>query len=149
MKTDDQLRQASDRPASSSSTAVDPAEVVRSGSALDAVLWLVALGLLIGATLVNQYLPAYWHPATDVWTRVGVITGMIVLALGLLYATHQGKGFMGLLKDAQVELRRITWPTKQDTFQTTWIVLVIVLIMSLLLWGIDTVFGWLISAIIG
>jgi preprotein translocase subunit SecE len=56
---------------------------------------------------------------------------------------------MGLLKDAQVELRRITWPTKQDTFQTTWIVLVIVLIMSLLLWGIDTVFGWLISAIIG
>jgi preprotein translocase subunit SecE len=74
---------------------------------------------------------------------------MIVLALGLLYVTHQGKGFMGLLKDAQVELRRITWPTKQDTFQTTWIVLVIVLIMSLLLWGIDTVFGWLISAIIG
>jgi preprotein translocase subunit SecE len=149
MKTDDQLRQAPDRPASSSPTAINPADVVRSGSAVDVVLWILALALLVGATLVNQYLPAYWQPATDVWTRVGVITGMIVVAIGMLYATHQGKGFMTLLKDAQVELRRITWPTKQDTFQTTWIVLVIVLIMSLILWGIDTIFGWLISAIIG
>lgn len=149
MKTDDELRQASENLAESRKTAVDPAEVVRSGSAFDAVLWLVAIGLLIAATMANQYLPAYWAPATNVWVRVAVIVGLIVVAFGCLYATHQGKGFVTLLKDAKTELRRITWPTKQDTFQTTWQVLLVTLIAALILWGLDTLFGWVISSIIG
>lgn len=149
MKTDDELRQASENLAESRKTAIDPAEVVRSGSAFDAVLWLVAIGLLIGATMANQYLPAYWAPATNVWVRVAIIIGLIVTALGCLYVTHQGKGFVTLLKDAKTELRRITWPTKQDTFQTTWQVLLVTLIAALILWGLDTLFGWVISSIIG
>jgi preprotein translocase subunit SecE len=148
MKTDDQPSHQA-RIQDADAPYVHPAEVVRSGTAIDAVLWLVALAALISATLVNQYLPAYWAPASNVWVRVGFITGLIVGALGLLIATHQGKGFITLLKDSRVELRRISWPAKQDTFQTTWIVLVVVLVMSLLLWGIDTVFGLLISSIIG
>lgn len=149
MKTDDELRQASENLADSRKTAIDPAEVVRSGSAFDAVLWLVAIGLLIGATMANQYLPAYWAPATNVWVRISIIVGLIVAALMSLYATHQGKGFVTLLKDAKIELRRITWPTKQDTFQTTWQVLLVTLITALILWGLDTLFGWVISSIIG
>ncbi|MEC7119393.1 MAG: preprotein translocase subunit SecE [Pseudomonadota bacterium] len=149
MKTDDELRQASENPASGHNTTIHPADVVRTGSAFDAVLWLVALVLLIGATMANQYLPAYWAPATNVWVRVAIIVGLIVAAFGCLYATQQGKGFVTLLKDAKVELRRITWPTKQDTFQTTWMVLLVTLITALILWGLDTVFGWVISSIIG
>jgi preprotein translocase subunit SecE len=148
MKTDDQATDQT-RVNDADAPYVHPAEVVRSGTALDAVFWLVALAALIAATMVNQYLPAYWAPATNVWVRVGAIVGLIVFALGLLLVTHQGKGFVTLLRDSKVELRRITWPTKQDTFQTTWIVLVVVLIMSLLLWAMDNVFGRLISSIIG
>ena len=99
------------------------AEVVSSSSPLDAVLWLVAIALLIGSALVNQHLPAYWAPANDIWVRVGVILACIVVALGLLYATHQGKGFVRLLQDARIELRRVTWPTKQETITTSWQVL--------------------------
>lgn len=148
MKTDDQLSQASESPAKVPQS-VDSVEVATSGSALNAVLWLLAIVLLIGATLVNQYLPAYWHPATHIGVRIAVIVGMIVTACAAIYLTRQGKGFLTLLKDARLELRRITWPNKQDTFKTTWIVLVVVLVMSLILWGIDTLFGWLISSIIG
>jgi preprotein translocase subunit SecE len=50
--------------------------------------------LLVGSPLVNQHLPAYWAPANDIWVRVGVILACIIVALGLLYATHQGKGFV-------------------------------------------------------
>ena len=107
------------------------AEVVSSGSPLDAVLWLVAIALLIGSALVNQHLPAYWAPANDIWVRVGVILACIVVALGLLYATHQGKGFVRLLQDARIELRRVTWPTKQETITTSWQVLLVVIIGSL------------------
>ena len=125
------------------------AEVVRSSSPLDAVLWLVAIALLIGSALVNQHLPAYWAPANDIWVRVGVILACIVVALGLLYATHQGKGFVRLLQDARIELRRVTWPTKQETITTSWQVLLVVIIASLVLWCFDCGLGWFIKLIIG
>ena len=125
------------------------AEVVSSGSPLDAVLWLVAIALLIGSALVNQHLPAYWAPANDIWVRVGVILACIVVALGLLYATHQGKGFVRLLQDARIELRRVTWLTKQETITTSWQVLLVVIIASLVLWCFDYGLGWFIKLIIG
>ena len=125
------------------------AEVVNSGSPLDVVLWIIALILLGGAMMVNQHLPAYWAPANDIWVRVGVILACIVGAFGLLYATHQGKGFVRLVKDSRIELRRVTWPTKQETMTTSWQVLVVVVVAAILLWCFDYVLGWAIKLIIG
>ncbi|NWK75088.1 preprotein translocase subunit SecE [Acinetobacter cumulans] len=127
----------------------NPVEVVKSGSPIDVILWVIALILLVGAMMVSQYLPAYWAPANDVWVRVGVILACIVVALGLLYATHQGKGFVRLLKDSRIELRRVTWPTKQETVTTSWQVLAVVVIASILLWCFDYILGWLMKFIIG
>ena len=125
------------------------AEVVKTGSPFDYVLWAIALILLVGALMTNQHLPAYWAPANDVWVRVGVILACIVGALGLLYATHQGKGFVRLLKDARIVLRRVTWPTKQETVTTSWHVLAVVVIASIVLWCFDYILGWLMKFIIG
>jgi preprotein translocase subunit SecE len=125
------------------------AELVKGGSPFDVVLWLIALVLLIGSTMINQYLPQYWQPASSVWVRIGAIVTCIVVALGILYATHQGKGFVRLLKDSRIELRRVTWPSKQETVTTSWHVLVVVLIAAMVLWGFDYVLGWLIKLIIG
>ena len=125
------------------------AEVVQSSSPLDYVLWGVALILLIASMMVNQHLPAYWAPANDIWVRVGVILACIVVALGLLYATHQGKGFVHLLKDSRIELRRVTWPTKQETVTTSWHVLIVVVVTSIVLWCFDYLLGWAIKLIIG
>ena len=125
------------------------AEVVQSGSPIDVVLWIIALVLFTAALMVNQQLPAYWAPANNVWVRVGVILACIVGALGLLYATHQGKGFARLLKDSRIELRRVTWPTKQETMTTSWQVLAVVVVASILLWCFDYILGWLMKFIIG
>jgi preprotein translocase subunit SecE len=124
-------------------------EVVKSGSVLDVLLWIVALVVLIAAACVNQYLPQFVEAANNIWLRIAVIVACIVLALGLLYATHQGKGFVGLLQDSRIELRRVTWPTKQETLTTTWQVLAVVIITSLVLWGFDYILGWLVKLIIG
>ncbi len=125
------------------------AEVVRSSSPLDVVFWIIAIVLFIGSTMVNQHLPAYWAPANDIWVRIGVILACMIVALGLLYATHQGKGFVRLLKDARVELRRVAWPTKQETVTTSWQILAVVVITSIFLWSFDYVLGWLMKMIIG
>jgi preprotein translocase subunit SecE len=156
MNTDPRDQMTSDKPLlgksinpSINSHEMTPVDLVKSHSALDPVLWLVALALLVGATLIPQYLPAYWAPAANTWTRLGVIAGVVVLALVLIGVSSQGRGLVTLLKDAQVELRRITWPTKADTLHTTWIVLVVVIVMGLILWLMDLFFGWAIQFIIG
>ena len=46
------------------------------------------------------------------------------------------------------EIQRVVWPTRQETVQTTAIVLGAVLIVGLLLWLIDTTLGWLMSGIV-
>ena len=125
------------------------AEVVGSGSPLDILLWIIALALVVGALMVNQFLPGYWAPADSIWVRIGVIIACIVVALGLLYATHQGKGFVRLLTDSRIELRRVTWPTKHETVTTSWQVLLVVVVAAIVLWCFDYIIGWFMKFIIG
>lgn len=124
-------------------------EVAKTGSIKDLMLWLLAAVLLIGATLVNQYLPGYWQPANDIWVRIGIIVALIVGAVVCLALTHQGHAFKILLKDAGVELRRVTWPSKDETFQYTWQVIVVIAIVGFFIWLLDNFFNWFVGIFIG
>jgi len=124
-------------------------EVAKTSSAKDIVLWLIAIVLLIGATLVNQYLPGYWQPANNVWIRISLIVVLIIIALVCLALTHQGRAFKILLKDAGIELRRVTWPSKDETFQYTWQVLVVMAIVGFFVWLLDNFFNWFVGVFIG
>ncbi|MBK8326840.1 MAG: preprotein translocase subunit SecE [Moraxellaceae bacterium] len=115
---------------------------------LNAVKWVFALSILIAATVGNRYAPELF-PQLSVWVRGVVLVVMVLAALALTLITTQGKSFLKLLSEAQVEARRIVWPTKDETMQTTLIVCAVVLMMSLVLWGVDSLFGWMISAVIG
>jgi preprotein translocase subunit SecE len=115
---------------------------------LNAVKWVFALSILIAATVGNRYAPELF-PQLSVWVRGVVLVVMVLAALALTLITTQGKSFLKLLSEAQVEARRIVWPTKDETMQTTLIVCAVVLVMSLMLWGVDSLFGWMISAVIG
>ena len=115
---------------------------------LNTVKWVFALSILIAATVGNRYAPELF-PQLSVWVRGVVLVVMVLAALALTLITTQGKSFLKLLSEAQVEARRIVWPTKDETMQTTLIVCAVVLMMSLMLWGVDSLFGWMISAVIG
>ena len=79
---------------------------------------------------------------------IGVVVAGILAALVASFTTR-GKAFLGLLQDARAEVRRVVWPTKQETLQTTGIVVLVVAIMALILWGLDWALGAIISSIIG
>ncbi|TXD96326.1 preprotein translocase subunit SecE [Psychrobacter frigidicola] len=132
-----------------SANSTSAVEVAKTGSAKDVMLWLLAIAVLIGATLVNQYLPGYWQPANDLWVRVSIIVALFVFALVCLALTHQGRAFKTLLKDAAVELRRVTWPSKDETFQYTWQVIVVIAIVGFFIWVLDNFFNWFVGLFIG
>ncbi len=117
-------------------------------NSLNAVKWVLAIAILIAATVGNRYAPELL-PQLSVWMRVVILVVMGVGALALTLITTQGQAFLKLLKEALVEARRVVWPTKDETMQTTLIVFAVVVVMSLVLWGVDSLFGWMISAVIG
>lgn len=114
------------------------------GNGLDVVKWIVVVVLLVAATLVNHYLTSV-SPVL----RIGGLVVLAIAAAGLALTTAKGRGFLENMKEARVEARKIVWPTRPETWQTTLIVAAVVVLASLLLWGIDSLFGWVISSIIG
>ena len=61
------------------------------------------------------------------------------IAIFIAAQSKTGKGVLGFISGAQSEVRRVVWPTRAETTQTTLAVLVIVLIMGILLWLLDMV----------
>jgi preprotein translocase subunit SecE len=120
-------------------------QVEASGSGgLNLVKWIVVLLLLVAATLGNHYLTT-----VSSVLRIGGVVVLALVAFGIAFTTDKGRSFLEMLKEARVEARKIVWPGKQETWQTTLIVAGVVLVASLLLWGIDSLFGWLVSSVIG
>lgn len=124
-------------------------QVVKPGfSLLNLILWLLALTAIIGALVAGRFLPSYWPPAAQPMVLTGVIVGLVVVAIGLIAMTRGGAAIWRLAKEAPIEIRRITWPTKRDTLQSTWIVLVLTAILSVILAAMDYSFSKLIEFII-
>jgi preprotein translocase subunit SecE len=70
------------------------------------------------------------------------VIGLLVLAGGasaIALTTHPGRQLWRFAIDARMEVRKVVWPTRQETIQTTLIVMVMVFLLGLLLWLFDTV----------
>ena len=65
------------------------------------------------------------------------------------FQTVKGRAFFVLAERGAYEIRKVVWPTRQETTQTTLIVVAVVLVMALLLWGLDSLLGLLVSLIVG
>tara|TARA_R110000868_G_C10971070_1_gene769943 strand:- start:18479 stop:18847 length:369 start_codon:yes stop_codon:yes gene_type:complete len=110
--------------------------------ARDSLVWLSILVLVAAGIWANhQY--AY----IDIALR---LIGWLVLALvavGIAMLTSQGKAGWDFAKASRTELRKVVWPNRQETLQTTGMVVVLVIVVAMIIWGIDTVFlhviGWL------
>jgi preprotein translocase subunit SecE len=115
-----------------------------SSSGQDAVKWVVAVVLTIGAVAAN----GYYSDAAFLYRLVGVVVA-IGLAIGVAATTTKGRELQGLFKEARAEVRRITWPSRQETLSTSGVVVVAVLISALVLWAIDAALGALVSLVVG
>ena len=91
----------------------------------------------------------YYFEAQPILYRALAFVVIVVAAAFVALKTAKGMLFWGLLKGARTEARRVVWPTKQECNQTTLIVVAFIFIMALILWGLDSLFGWLTTLVIG
>ena len=110
----------------------------------DALKWLFVVLLVALGVVGNQY-----FAAEPVLYRVLALLVLAAVAGFVAFQTLKGRAFFVLLKEARTEIRKVVWPSRQETTQTTLIVVAVVLVMALMLWGLDTLLGWLVSLIVG
>lgn len=110
----------------------------------DALKWIVVFLFVIGGIVANSYF-------NDVAWAVRSAIGIVLFVLSLLIASQTRKGQVAwsFMKGARIELRKVVWPTRHETLQTTLIVVAMVVIAALILWGLDTVFFWLVGWLTG
>lgn len=120
------------------------AKAEATGSRFDLLKWLVVAALVVVGVVGNQY-----FSAEPILYRVLALLAISIVAGFVALQTTKGQSFFVLAKEARVEIRKVVWPTRQETTQTTMIVVAVVLVMALLLWGLDSLLGWLVSLIVG
>lgn len=112
-------------------------------SSFDGLKWGVTI-LLLAAIVVGNYL---YGEQLHIVARVAVLLVLAALALFLAAITEKGKTFTEFAKEARLEVRKVVWPTRQETVQTTLIILAVSTLVGLCLWGLDGIFVRLVEFI--
>jgi preprotein translocase subunit SecE len=109
----------------------------QSTSGIDTVKLLMALLALI-AGVVGFY---YFADESQLLRVIGILA-IAVTAFFIVSTTEIGRRSLGFVRDARVEVRKVVWPTRTETTQTTIAVLIMVFLVAIMLWLIDMTLGW-------
>jgi len=112
---------------------------------LDIVKLLMAAAALIGG------LYAYYYYQNDIAQAVRVLMVLAGTAagIGIAMTSTQGQRLWHFIQGSRVEIRKVVWPTKQETTQTAIAVFVFTLIMMLFFWALDSGLLWLTRTLVG
>lgn len=113
-------------------------------NSLDWLKWLIVIVLVA----LGIYGNSYFSSESLLYRTIGLL--VLASVAGWIGAqTKKGSSFVTLCLEARTEIRKVVWPTRQETTQTTMIVLIVVLLVATLLWVLDWGLTQIISAIIG
>ncbi len=79
----------------------------------------------------------YYLIQVSILFRVLMVLASVVVSLIIFFQTQRGKTLWEFFQGSRVEIKKVIWPTKQETFQTTLTVFVFVLIMGIFFWLLD------------
>ena len=111
---------------------------------LDWIKWVVVAVIVAAGVYANSY-----YSAESLLIRTVGLLIAAGLAGWIAAQTAKGRAFVNLCLDARVEIRKVVWPTRQETTQTTIVVLIVIFIVALILWLLDWGLNGIVSSIIG
>jgi preprotein translocase subunit SecE len=106
------------------------------GSAGNAPLWIAGVLLLAG---VAGY---YVLDGSSPWLRWGSVAAGLAVAAIVFFTSANGRDFRDFLQAARAELRKVFWPTKNETWITTGLVFGFAVLAGLFFWTLDLFLAW-------
>ena len=111
---------------------------------LDIIKLLIAAGLLVGGLYAYYYYVEISQPL-----RVLMVLGGLAFGIGIAMTSVQGQRLNAFIQGSRVEIRKVVWPTKQETTQTAIAVFVFTMIMALFFWALDSILLYVTRSLIG
>lgn len=108
-------------------------------------LKLIVAALLLGAGIGGFY----YFGGHSLLVRVIGLLAMCGVSLAVVYQTAVGRTTWGFVTDAQTEVKKVVWPTRKEALQTTGVVMVVVMIVAVFLWLLDSSLMWLVGTLTG
>ena len=103
----------------------------------------IAKFVVAGALVVAGVFAFYWFQGEwATWMRVVAVIAGLVLGAVVFMTSSKGPELREFFKETRFELRKVVWPTRQETLRTTWVVMIVVVVVSLILGGFDLVIQW-------
>ncbi|MBU6461043.1 MAG: preprotein translocase subunit SecE [Proteobacteria bacterium] len=94
--------------------------------------------LLIAVLIVAAGIAGYYELADKLQIiRVGVVLASALIAIGVAYTSSGGKALVGFYRESLVETRKVVWPNRKETVQTTGIVILLVIGVAFVLMLVD------------
>lgn len=113
-------------------------------TSLDWLKWSIVAILIIAGLIGNYYYSHLQWPL-----RLLGWLFLLAIVVAMVLQTQQGRKALSFARESRMELRKVIWPTRQETIQTTLVVAAAVVILALILWGIDGFLMWLIGWLTG
>ncbi len=105
------------------------------------------LGMIVSILIVVvSFVFFYLNPlelSTTLYKVLFLLTGFL-LAGFVFFKSPQGVRFSSFLIETKIELRKVVWPTRDETIKTTGMIMVAVVIVAIFLWIIDALFSWMV-----
>jgi len=106
--------------------------------------------LVLALLLVLSAIAAFYvYADQSLLLRVGGILAAVGAGVVIALQTGKGRQIWEFLQDAQIEVHKVVWPTRQETVQTTLIVILMVISIAVILWLLDLFLGWSVSSVMG
>ena len=117
----------------------------QSTSGGDIVKYALALLLAAAGLFAFYWFDGQWPGGVRV---LAVVAGLVAGAL-VFMTTAKGAQTREFLVESRFELRKVVWPTRQETTRTMWVVFAVVILISLMLAGMDLVIQWAVKWLLG
>ena len=108
-----------------------------------------ALMILSIVALLAGVVAFYWYEEDPLALRLAMVGTGLVVAVGLAWVSWYGREFWQFAQAARVELRKVVWPSREDTWKTTLLVIVFASLLGVFFWVLDLILTWLIRLLTG
>ena len=106
---------------------------------------LAVAGVVVLAAIVGYYVLVNSPFAL----RAGLVVAGLVVALVIAWTSQPGKDFVVYCQDSTTETKKVVWPTRKETLQTTAVVVAFVIVMAIFLWAVDASLVVLVRVLVG
>ena len=107
---------------------------------------LMTLSILV---LFAGIVAFYWYDEQALFIRVAMVIAGLAAATGLMWFSWYGREFWQFAQASRIELRKVVWPSRDETVKTTYVVFIFTIVMGLFFWGLDWILTWLTRLLTG